>query len=147
MNVDGAPNGLSKSATQGEVAAKGTILVHTLETPQCESLGKLLRSAGYRVVFTSDVRTGLVLRPAEIRMAVFVNSWPYWRIEQICELCSAFRLAAPNLPLVVVGPDDVEAKVKLFGLGADDYVVEPFDPTEFLARISSIIRRQHSSSF
>jgi DNA-binding response OmpR family regulator len=80
-------------------------------------------------------------------MAVFVNSWPYWRIEQICELCSAFRLAAPNLPLVVVGPDDVEAKVKLFGLEADDYVVEPFDPAEFLARISSIIRRQHSSSF
>ena len=29
-----------------------------------------------------------------------------------------------------------------FELGADDYVVEPFDNKEFLARIKSLIRRQ-----
>jgi hypothetical protein len=29
-----------------------------------------------------------------------------------CEICSVFRRAAPTLPLVVVGPKDVEAKAK-----------------------------------
>jgi len=45
------------------------------------------------------------------------------------------------LPFIVVGPDDIEAKVRLFKVEADDYVVEPFDRTEFLARVSSLIRR------
>ena len=42
---------------------------------------------------------------------------------------------------MVVGPNDIEAKVRLFELGADDYVVEPFDQTEFLARIKSLVHR------
>jgi len=82
-----------------------------------------------------------------MRAAVLVNSRPYWRIEQLCEICSAFRRAAPTLPLVVVGPNDLEAKVKLFELGVDDYVVESFDHKEFLARIKSIIRRRGCGIF
>jgi len=52
------------------------------------------------------------------------------------------KQAAPKLPLVVVGPNDVDAKVRLFKIGADDYVVEPFDFRELTARINSLIRRQ-----
>jgi DNA-binding response OmpR family regulator len=42
---------------------------------------------------------------------------------------------------MVVGPNDIEAKVRLFELGADDYVVKPFDQAEFLARIKSLAHR------
>jgi DNA-binding response OmpR family regulator len=69
-----------------------------------------------------------------------------WRIEQICVICTAIRNVAPRLPVIVLGPNDVDAKVKLFELGADDYVVEPFDRTEFLARIDSFIRRLGTAS-
>jgi hypothetical protein len=66
-----------------------------------------------------------------IQAAVLYGSWPHCRIEHVCEICSSLRRAAPNLPVIVVGPNDVEAKVKLFKLGADDYVVEPFDRRDF----------------
>jgi len=142
MSADGAFNLLSDTATRRKVATNETIVVLSRGIPQGESLSKILRNAGYGIALTSEVLTGLALPLADMRVAVFVNSWPYWRIEQICEICSAFRLTAPTLPLVVVGPNDVEAKVKLFGLGVDDYVVESFDQKEFLARIKSIIRRR-----
>jgi len=52
----------------------------------------------------------------------------------------------PNLPVIVLGPNDIDAKVRLFKIGADDYMVEPFDRMVFLARIDSLIRRQYAAS-
>jgi hypothetical protein len=75
-----------------------------------------------------------------------VGSKQCWRIEHLCEICSAIRNTAANLPVIVVGPNDLEAKIKLFNLDADDYVVEPFNRTEFLARIDSVIRRLGTKS-
>jgi DNA-binding response OmpR family regulator len=146
MNADGASNGLSNTAAHRRVT-NGRIVVLSRGIPQGESLSEILQNAGYAIALTSELLTGLELPLADVRAAVFVNSWPYWRIEQICEICSAFRLAVPTLPLVVIGPNDVEAKVKLFGLGVDDYVVESFDQKEFLARIKSIIRRRGCGAF
>jgi DNA-binding response OmpR family regulator len=57
------------------------------------------------------------------------------------EACESFGHGAPRLPQIVVGPNDIEAKVRLFELGADDHVVEPFDPVEFRARIKSLACR------
>jgi DNA-binding response OmpR family regulator len=147
MNADGTPNGLSHTATQPKVARKETIAVLSRGIPQGECLSAILRNAGYGVALKSEVLTGLELSLADTRVVVFVNSWPYWRIDKICEICSALRLAAPTLPLVVVGPNDVEAKVRLFSLGVDDYVVEPYEHKEFLARIKSIIRRRSCGTF
>jgi DNA-binding response OmpR family regulator len=46
------------------------------------------------------------------------------------------------VPVIVVGPDiDVRAKVKLFEIGADDYMVRPFDLSEMLAGLRAVIRR------
>ena len=94
----------------------------------------------YRVEVASHPLTGADV-PVGTRAIVLVVSDPYWRIERICLICTAIRNSAPNLPLIVVGPNDIETKVTLFELGADDYVVEPFDRVEFLARLDSLIRR------
>jgi two-component system response regulator MprA len=60
-------------------------------------------------------------------------------------LCSAIRQSAPTLPVIVLGPDiDVETKVTLFELGADDYMVQPFDSLEMLARLRAVIRRSRA---
>lgn len=105
----------------------------------------MLRRVGYRVEVASDPLSCAKV-PAGTQAVVLVGSQPHWRIEHICVICSAIRNAAPKLPVIVVGRNDVEAKVKLFELGADDYVVEPFDRTEFLARIDSFIRRSGTVS-
>ena len=77
------------------------------------------------------------------QLVILINSKGV-RLEEICNMCSLIRTSAPNLPILVVGPDDTDAKVRLFELGADDYVVKPFDHQEFLARIRSLIRRLQS---
>ncbi len=83
---------------------------------------------------------------ADAQVVALIGSSPYWRSERVCEICSTLRGVAPELPLIIVGPNDVGAKVKLFRLGCDDYVVEPVDQREFLARINSWVRRQSASS-
>jgi DNA-binding response OmpR family regulator len=57
-------------------------------------------------------------------------------------LCMAIRQSATAVPVTVLGPDiDVQTKVTLFELGADDYMVQPFDSLEMLARLRAVIRR------
>ena len=108
---------------------------------QGEELSEMLQGAGYQVAVTSDAQRRLNLELATMQLAVLFSSRARWRVRYVGEVCHALRRAAPRLPLMVVGPNDIEAKVRLFELGADDYVVEPFDQTEFLARIKSLAHR------
>lgn len=43
--------------------------------------------------------------------------------------------------LIVTGRDDTHDRVMGLELGADDYVVKPFEPRELIARVRSILRR------
>ncbi|MEO1770773.1 response regulator transcription factor [Candidatus Enterococcus ferrettii] len=49
-----------------------------------------------------------------------------------------------NIPILVISAR-VEASDRIFGLelGADDYLVKPFDPHEAIARVKSLLRRYH----
>jgi two-component system OmpR family response regulator len=46
--------------------------------------------------------------------------------------------------LVVTARDDVEERVNVLDLGADDYLVKPFALTEFAARTRALLRRRAS---
>jgi len=48
--------------------------------------------------------------------------------------------------VVVTGRGDVTDRVLGLELGADDYVVKPFEPRELVARIASVLRRLQRSS-
>jgi DNA-binding response OmpR family regulator len=48
--------------------------------------------------------------------------------------------------LIVTARDAVEDKLRGFELGADDYLVKPFDLQEMLARIQALVRRRHGRS-
>jgi len=53
-----------------------------------------------------------------------------------------FRQAFPRLPVIVVtARGDIADRVTLLDLGADDYVVKPFDLDELTARIRCVMRR------
>ena len=120
----------------------GTVLVVAFSPLLARNLSDLIRGAGYRVDFASEETNWDKCALTVVQLAVLLSSEPYWGVEQICKICSAIRCKAPNLPVIVIGRDDVETKVRLFELGADDYVREPFDRTELLARIKAQIRRQ-----
>lgn len=58
------------------------------------------------------------------------------------ELCRTFKSQMPSVPVVVLSADaEVEDKVLLLELGADDYVTKPFSPKELLARVRRAMRR------
>lgn len=122
-----------------ESAGTVTVLVLASGAFTGKNLREMLRTAGYKADVVSKDWDRCVL--TGVQLAVLFSSEPYWRIEQICEICSAIRRNAPDLPVIAVGPNDVETKVRLFELGADDYLVESFDQAELLARIRALIRR------
>lgn len=54
----------------------------------------------------------------------------------------ALRRAGHDMPVIVISRDaQVVDKVVALEIGADDYVVEPFDPMELIARMRSAMRR------
>lgn len=53
-----------------------------------------------------------------------------------------------QLPVIVLsGNDKSAAKINALNLGADDYMVKPFNPEEVLARLNVIFRRMRMSAF
>ena len=45
--------------------------------------------------------------------------------------------------IVVTGVGDMATKVRVFGLGADDYVTKPFEFAELMARVRAALRRHN----
>ena len=48
--------------------------------------------------------------------------------------------------LILSASSRPEAKVKAFGVGADDFLAKPFDKAELLARVQAVVRRSKSQS-
>jgi two-component system OmpR family response regulator len=59
------------------------------------------------------------------------------------EVLRQLRQAGNAVPVIVItARDGVEDRVKGLDLGADDYLVKPFDAVELLARLRAVVRRQ-----
>jgi len=47
-----------------------------------------------------------------------------------------------NTPVIIItAKSQLEDKLDLFEVGADDYLVKPFDLDELLARLKAVLRR------
>jgi len=58
------------------------------------------------------------------------------------EVVRRLRAARIDTPVLILsGLSRPQAKVKGFGMGADDFIVKPFDQSELIARIHAIVRR------
>ena len=53
-----------------------------------------------------------------------------------------------DVPIIILTHRDAKADiVRGLDQGADDYIIQPFRPIEFMARVQSVLRRTHVSSF
>lgn len=57
------------------------------------------------------------------------------------EICRQIRDKTDIPILMVTARTETIDKIKGFGLGADDYIAKPFDPTELVARVQSHLKR------
>ncbi|MEU1621381.1 response regulator transcription factor [Streptomyces sp. NPDC005722] len=58
------------------------------------------------------------------------------------EVCSRIRLRTAIPVIMVTARADVRSRIHGLNLGADDYVVKPYDTGELLARIHAVCRRK-----
>lgn len=104
----------------------------------------LFARAGYETIEAATGKEALIAVQAE-RLALVVLDVLLPDISGF-EICRELRDEfGDELPIIFVSGERAEAADRAVGLliGADDYVVKPFDPDEFLARARrSIIRQQ-----
>jgi DNA-binding response OmpR family regulator len=104
------------------------------------TLQRLLEADSLDVQVASDGATGLKLFRKQLPSAVILDL----KLPGISgkELCREFKTIEAAVPIVVLSANsDVEDKVLLLELGADDYVTKPFSPKELLARVRRAMRR------
>jgi two-component system OmpR family response regulator len=107
-----------------------------------DSLGRYLGKNGYRVsAADGGVAMRRILATGAVDLVILDVMMPG---EDGLTLCRFLRETTrlPIVMLTAVGEDTD----RIIGLemGADDYLVKPFNPRELLARIRSVIRRTHS---
>lgn len=62
------------------------------------------------------------------------------------ELCRRLRQAGDLPLLMLTAKGETTQKLKGFQLGADDYLVKPFEPVELVARVKALLRRSRIAS-
>ena len=106
----------------------------------CELLNIYLKNEGYKTVFAYDGSSAVTKAKEEMPdlivldvMMPVINGW------EACKLIRQFS----NVPIIMLTAlDTVENKVQGLNIGADDYIVKPFEPVEVLARINAHLRRE-----
>src|SRR5580658_6304264 len=117
-----------------------TILVVEDSRPMQRTLQRLFEADSLIVKIASDGPAGLESFRAQPPNAVVLDL----KLPGMSgrELCRAFKSMAASVPIVVLSANsEVEDKVLLLELGADDYVTKPFSPRELLARVRRAMRR------
>jgi DNA-binding response OmpR family regulator len=61
------------------------------------------------------------------------------------QICSEIRKISKNPIIMLTAKSETFDKVLGLELGADDYIVKPFDPKELLARVKAVLRRSNVS--
>ena len=108
----------------------------------CEILKIYLTSEGYEVLFAYDGSEGINIAKKEnpnlILLDIMLPVISGW---EVCKLLRQFT----NVPIIMLtAMDTIENKIEGLNIGADDYVVKPFEPKEVIARVNAHIRRQNA---
>src|SRR5688572_28366586 len=115
------------------------ILLVEDEKDLCRSLSRALREEGYAVDIAEDGEEGLYKALNSDYDAAILdimlpkkNGW---------DVLAGVRKKKRTPVLVLTARDATSDRVKGLDLGADDYLVKPFELSELLARIRALIRR------
>lgn len=119
--------------------ANEKILVVDDDKNICELLRLYLVKEGYSVTMAHDGEAALTdfdkLHPDLVLLDVMMPVMDGW------EVCRKIR-AKDNTPIIMLtAKGETYDKVLGLELGADDYVVKPFDAKEVVARVKAVLRR------
>lgn len=115
-----------------------TVLVVDDDKNICELLELYLANAGFSRLFCHDGSSALnLLRENKVDLVLLdimlplINGW---------EVCKIIRRTSTVPIIMITARDMLEDKIQGFDLGADDYIVKPFEPQEVIARIKARLK-------
>ena len=119
--------------------ASGKILVVDDDRNICELLRLYIEKEGFDVVIANDGRQALDLfdseKPDLIMLDIMLPELDGWQV------CREIRKKSQCPIIMLTAKGEVFDKVLGLELGADDYVVKPFEAKEVVARIKAVLRR------
>ncbi len=121
----------------------GKIMVVDDDKNICELLRLYLEKEGYTVALAYDGQEAVDKFPAEnpdlMILDVMMPKLDGWQV------CREIRKTS-NCPIIMLtAKGETFDKVLGLELGADDYVVKPFDTKEIVARVKAVLRRSTSA--
>ena len=124
--------------------AMGKVLVADDDKNICELLRLYLVKEGFQVVLAGDGEEALARFSAEnpdiILLDVMMPRLDGWQV------CREIRKKSECPIILITAKGETFDKVLGLELGADDYVVKPFETKEIVARIKAVLRRTGKSA-
>lgn len=139
-SASGASGPAKPSMRTELISSMDTVLIIEDSRALQRTLQRLFESDSLQVQIAADGPSGLEFFRKQLPCAVVLDL----KLPGISgkELCREFKSLAPSVPIVVLSANsEIEDKVLLLELGADDYVTKPFSPKELLARVRRAMRR------
>ncbi len=110
----------------------------------CELLRLYLTKEGYNVVIANDGQSAVTTfreeSPNLVLLDIMLPKLDGWQV------CREIRKFSETPIIMLTAKGEVFDRVLGLELGADDYVVKPFDTKEIVARIKAVLRRSASST-
>lgn len=105
----------------------------------CDLLRVYLEKEGYSTIISNEGNEAMVkfnsLNPDIVLLDIMLPGMGGWQI------CKEIRKASDTPIIMLTAKSEIFDKVLGLELGADDYIVKPFDTKEVLARIKAVARR------
>jgi len=124
--------------------ASERILVVDDDTNICELLRLYLEKDGYEVSIANNggeaVKMFQEISPDLMLLDIMLPVLDGWQV------CREVRKFSDKPIIMLTAKGETFDKVLGFELGADDYVVKPFDAKEVMARVKAVLRRSGSAS-
>ena len=119
--------------------ADNKVLVVDDDSNICEFLRLYLEKDGYEVIIANDGQMAIEEfqkhNPIIILLDIMMPKLDGWQV------CREIRKTSKVPMIMLTAKGEVFDKILGLELGADDYVVKPFDAKEVLARIKAVLRR------
>lgn len=110
----------------------------------CDMLKLYFENEGYKVKTANDGISGLanfkMYDPDLVLLDIMMPKKDGWQV------CREIREISPKPVIMLTAKGDVFDKVLGLELGADDFMVKPFDMKELSARIKAVLRRYNAHS-
>jgi two-component system cell cycle response regulator CtrA len=115
------------------------------DSSMARNISLMLKSEGYVVDVADLGEDGLDLSKIyEFDIIILDLMLPDMTGYDVLKQLRDSRVRTPVL--ILSGMNDLDAKIKGLGYGADDYLTKPFEKAELIARIKAIVRRSQGHS-